>query len=237
MVRVTYIMNIIDRYPITKDVTEKNILYAGRGIDEFIFTDNGSTDKRIIQWAIGAADTLILNETNVGNPQALNNALKKAKGDYIVIAANKTEHSKGWLKTAIKVLEDNSIGLVSFGKAPNKRNSLNINGVDCEIDHNGTCGTWVMKRTTFEKVGYFSEWSKYGYWDGDYCERIRLAGLQDVYIPGVTKNKLIKTDPKGYKEMKTNEAKIAWDKKLEQRKLYSKDCYYLTKEQELNEQT
>ncbi len=208
MVRVTYIMNIIDRYPITKDVTEKNILYAGRGIDEFIFTDNGSTDKRIIQWAIGAADTLILNETNVGNPQALNNALKKAKGDYIVIAGNDIQLPTRWLHKAVEIAADPKVGLVGFDWRDEPKNETYKT---LKLTKGCPFGTWVFHRRLLDEVGYFNEWSKYGLWDSGYAMRCKAKGLLNGYVMGLSSKHVGEDvgENSEYRKMKNEEMRKA----------------------------
>ena len=183
---VTYIMNTIDRFDITPRVTVQNRQRAGRPINQFIITDNGSKDERIKRWAGGFAHKYIPNQENIGNPQALNNALNLATGDIIVIAGNDIELPANWLNDAIKQLTDPKVGLVGFNWRGNsaKCKKTPYNGLKIPVKGSSVFGTWVMTKQTFQKVGYFNEFSKYGLWDSAYNKRCEDAGLINGYIDG-----------------------------------------------------
>lgn len=229
--RVTYIMNTIDRFDITPRVTLLNKTRAGRLINEFIITDNGSADQRIIRWGGMNAHKFIKNETNIGNPQALNNALDLATGDYIVIAGNDIELTQNWLTEAIKVMEaDKDVCVVGFGHDKGERS--NIAGVDVVKHQVGTTGTVVLRKSNLKQLGYFATFSKYGYWDGDYCTRLRAAKLKDYFLPNVkmTHHGHDLGESTEYRKMKDAEAKKARPHIVKLAAQYGPSSHYLTRD-------
>lgn len=205
---VTYIVNNIDRFDITPKVTVKNKQSAGRPINQFIITDNGSQDQRVKRWAGGFAHKYIENAENVGNPQALNNALSLATGQIIVIAGNDIELPYNWLNDAIKELQDPNVGLVGFNwRGKHGKTKKRHNGLSIPIKGSSVFGTWVMTKQTFQKVGFFNEFSKYGLWDSAYNKRCEDAGLINGYVTGKeSKHVGEDSESKGaYRKMKDSE--------------------------------
>ena len=205
---VSYLMNCIDRFPKTANITEDNIKNAGYPIDEIIISDNGSTQQEIKDWAQGFATTFIDNSQNIGNAQGHNNMLKEAKGDFFVIAGNDIELPKGWLKAAIEMASDYHVGLVGFDwrgeNLTNRYKSLKLTE-GCPF------GTWVFSRRVLERVGYFNEWSKYGLWDSAYALRCKHAGYLNGYLinhPSKHKGEDVGEDS-DYRRMKNEELKKA----------------------------
>jgi len=84
---------------------------------ELIIVDNNSSDGAQ-DWLKEFASThpscqLILNSENLGFPGGINQGLKRAKGEYIVLLNNDTVVTNGWLRNLIKVAQSNPrIGLV-----------------------------------------------------------------------------------------------------------------------------
>mgnify|MGYP003638719250 CR=1 FL=1 len=209
---VTYIVNNIDRFDITPKVTVKNKQSAGRPINQFIITDNGSQDQRVKRWAGGFAHKYIENAENVGNPQALNNALSLSTGNVIVIAGNDIELPQNWLTDAIKELQDPTVGLVGFNwRGKHGKTKKRHNGLSIPVKGSSVFGTWVMTKQTFLKVGFFNEFSKYGLWDSAYNKRCEDAGLINGYLTDresshVGEDSAIKTP---YRKMKDSELRKA----------------------------
>ena len=231
---VSYLVNTIDRFDLTPRVTVKNISTAGMHIRQRIITDNGSSDQRIKRWGGMFAHKHINNETNIGNPQAINNALSIATGDIIVIAGNDILLGANWLSEAIKVLNaDPKVALVGFGNSEGPDSE--IGGVKVSRHPIGTTGTWVIRKTNFNQLGYFATFSKYGFWDGDYCNRLRASGLKDVYIPHITSEHVGADygEDTEYRKMKDKEAKKAWPHIKELAGRYSKKAHYLNRDNKL----
>ena len=221
---VSYIMNIIDRFDITPKVTADNRNTAGHPIRQYIVTDNGSKDMRIKRWAAGFAHKFINNEENVGNPQALNNAMKVATGDIIVIAGNDIKLQNKWLAEAIKLIQDNpNIGLIGFNWRGNASKTKKKHG-NLNEQVGNVFGTWVMSRKVYDKVGPFNEFSKYGLWGSAYNDRCNAKGFINGYINGIDSEHIGNdvgetTDYRKMKNREMSKAKKAYGKwKAEQRK-------------------
>jgi len=79
---------------------------------ELIVIDNGSTDGTGIYLA-GAQDvapvpvTVVSNAQNMGFPAAINQGLKVARGDYLVLLNNDAVVTDGWLNQLIALAEMN----------------------------------------------------------------------------------------------------------------------------------
>ena len=85
---------------------------------ELVVIDNGSTDHTDIYLA-GVQDdaavpvTVISNTTNLGFPAAINQGLKAARGEYLVLLNNDVVVTDGWLEQLIALAESRGpIGLV-----------------------------------------------------------------------------------------------------------------------------
>ncbi|MBP8975132.1 MAG: tetratricopeptide repeat protein, partial [Bacteroidetes bacterium] len=84
---------------------------------ELIVIDNNSSDGSQ-DWLREFAAThnscqLILNSENLGFPHGINQGLRQAKGEYVVLLNNDTVVTDGWLRNLIKVAQKNQkIGLV-----------------------------------------------------------------------------------------------------------------------------
>jgi glycosyltransferase involved in cell wall biosynthesis len=69
---------------------------------ELILVDNGSTDgtREYLAGIVDAAPvsvTVIPDPTNLGFPAAINQALKAARGEYLVLLNNDSVVTDGWL--------------------------------------------------------------------------------------------------------------------------------------------
>src|SRR5580693_5008786 len=88
---------------------------------ELIVIDNGSTDHTDIYLA-GVQDgasvpvTVISNTSNLGFPAAINQGLKAARGDYLVLLNNDAVVTDGWLDQLVALANmgrpDKNFGLV-----------------------------------------------------------------------------------------------------------------------------
>ncbi len=101
---------------------------------ELILIDNGSNNETVdyIKSIVRADERIktIFNPTNLGFPKGINQGIKLATGNYILIANNDIVVTDGWLERMIEVAESNKqIGIV--GPVSNS-----VSGVQLEKDAN-----------------------------------------------------------------------------------------------------
>jgi len=179
---------------------------------EVIVVDNNSTDGTQDYLAALAANEprlmCIFNTTNRGFAGGNNDAIKVAKGNFLILLNSDTRVTKGWLERIVGVLvTDPSIGLVGpVSNATGNEQTIYVAGTTPEeILDEGTAwvkmsyGTTVpmerlcffcvaMRRDVIEKVGLLDETYGLGFYeDDDYCLRVKKAGFrlvccEDVFI-------------------------------------------------------
>ena len=166
---------------------------------ELICVDNGSTDGTSAFLRSVANVRLIENSVNRGMPAAINQGLRVAAGDFIVLLNNDVVVTPGWLGRMLAVLsQDNKIGLV--GPCSN-----NVSGIQCvptsyqDLSHldafaeawaAGNSGRLIatqrlvgfcllFTREVFEQIGFMDERFGLGnFEDDDYCRRAVLGGYR-----------------------------------------------------------
>ena len=82
------------------------LMRCTRSAWELIVVNNGSTDGTNdylagVQDASAVPVTLIANSTNLGFPAAVNQALKYARGEYLVLLNNDAVVTEGWLEQLV----------------------------------------------------------------------------------------------------------------------------------------
>ena len=177
------------------------------------------------------------NGENIGSPQAMNELIKKATGEYICKIDDDVIMEDYWASTAINAIEKipNS-GLVGFRCVQDLGEEVNIHGIKINVPKK-VFTNWVFHRSVFEKVGYFCTLTKYGIWDSDYNYRTKVAGYLNYYIGksehlGHDLGVELTPELKAYREYKTKQL-------MEAGKLYGKledrykNGYYLTYNQEI----
>jgi len=145
---------------------------------------------------------VIHNSKNRGFPAAINQGLKIAKGDYVVIANNDILFTKGWLKKLARVAEsDSKIGIVgvvsnsvsgvqrvknvnysSVGEMPKFAQKVadTNRGKIFEFPRVAFLCT-LIKREVINKLGGLDErFSPGNYEDDDFCLRAQVAGFKTV---------------------------------------------------------
>lgn len=175
---------------------------------EIILVDNGSEEAIPGHFNKQPNLHIIRNRWNRGFAAAINQGLKKAKGDYLVWLNNDTLPSHRWLSQLIHVLNTApSAGLVGpvsnrvipeqkitvnlsspqkIHRFSNKFNQINPQKWKESTRLSGFC--LVYSRPVFEAIGYLDERFGLGtYEDDDYCYRARLAGYRcmvagDTYV-------------------------------------------------------
>lgn len=175
---------------------------------ELIFVDNASTDGSM-KYLEGLQTKyknvkLIKNETNLGFPKAVNQGIKAAEGDYVLIANNDIHVTEGWLSSLTSKIElKNEYGIA--GPISNK-----VSGF--QIDKNAKYETdaqmikyaqslrktnkdkffefprvaflcTLIKKEVIDKVGGLDErFTPGNYEDDDYCLRAQKAGYKTLIV-------------------------------------------------------
>ncbi len=174
---------------------------------ELILVDNGSTDGTDDYFrALAAADDrirLVLNRDNRGFPAGVNQGMRLAGGQQILLLNNDTVVTTGWLRRLLRALHsDPAVGLVG----PCSNHVSGPQEVAAEYDdlagidrfaweyaktHQGVreeTGRLVgfcllIKLAVLETVGWFDEGFGIGnFEDDDYCLRARRAGFRAVIV-------------------------------------------------------
>ncbi len=158
---------------------------------EIIIVDNGSKKAQpIVDWNI-------INQKNVGFPKAVNQGIKRAAGEIIVLLNNDTIVSPNWLENLEKHLlnydvvtpvSDNIGGVqcVQVGDIVdnfdfyNKAIKLNIENKGNSMPHDRLVFFCVaIKRSVVNKIGLLDEdFSPGNYEDNDYCLRAIQSGFR-----------------------------------------------------------
>jgi len=217
--KISILLLTIDRYELTKQIWEHNIRVCGVPIEqlEFLVCDNGSTDKRVIEYFNPIAHYHRVNSRNEGIGKALNQLYLRSTGSIICNFGNDTELPESWLARGVEAL--NTIekpGIVGI--------THNDPGVPRETKHgfdahwltekmNRVFGTWMYKREMIEQVGFFCElYGPYGIEDSDFNERVNRMGFNSCYLPGLRSKHLVEDvgQQTDYRKMKDESMGRNW---------------------------
>lgn len=182
---------------------------------EIFIVDNGSKDSTIQiikSFKIKYPDHIIpiYLEKNCGTTYSRNLALKRTKGDYIIVMDSDVEiYQQGTIRQLLDTFHDKKIGLVapklvypdgSLQKSTDvfptlctkifrylflrwierRGQTLNQSSGLTEVDY-AISALWVLKKEVLKNVGLLDENIFYAPEDVDYCLRIWLAGYKIVY--------------------------------------------------------
>jgi len=193
---------------------------------EVIIVDNGSVPP------YSGSERVIRNESNLGFPIAVNQGLKEATGDILVILNNDTLVTPGWLDNLAEHLKTFDLvgpcsnyvsGLQQVATNGYKNKSELYEFAKEQRDKNlGSIISWyrlvffcvAFKREVLNKIGFLDEqFSPGNFEDDDYCLRAIEAGFKlgiafDVFIHhiGSVTHKSLNLDFK--KLLETNQAKF-----------------------------
>jgi GT2 family glycosyltransferase/Tfp pilus assembly protein PilF len=209
---VSIIIPLYNQLNYTKECID-SISRNTTGQYEIICIDNASNDgtakwfNKIVQ--NNSNYKLICNEENLGFPAAVNQGIKAAKGDYILIANNDIVFTPGWLDRMIDLaISDINVGIV--GPISNAISGFQLDR-DAKYNNIGDMLKYaqrvrennkgqtidfprvaffctLIKKEVIDKIGGLDErFSPGNYEDDDFCLRAQLAGYKtliakDVFI-------------------------------------------------------
>lgn len=162
---------------------------------ELIVIDNGSEPPIKVPFTGFAETILIRNETNLGFPAAVNQGIRAAKGDVIVLLNNDVVCTPSWANRLLRGLESFSIvgpmtnycaGMQNVTVSPySSVDELNKAAALWGEEHDGEAVevNWVIgfcmafPKALFDELGPFDEsmWPSSGE-EIDFCFRARTAG-------------------------------------------------------------
>ncbi|MGE5406732.1 MAG: glycosyltransferase [Methanosarcina sp.] len=180
---------------------------------EIIAVDNASTDGTVeyLEDLRNMRDNIkvVFNESNLGFPMAVNQALKAASGNYVLIANNDIVVTDGWLERMLEVAEsDNTAGIVGpvsnavsglqIDKNAKYKNITEMHKYAKKVRKQNAGKTLAFPRVAFlctlikkeviDTIGGLDErFTPGNFEDDDFCLRAQLSGYktiiaQDVFI-------------------------------------------------------
>lgn len=178
---------------------------------ELIIIDNGSSKDTIEYLQNTESDDkrikVIYNKENFGFPIAVNQGIKEAKGDYILIANNDIVLTENWLSRMIEVAEsDPQIGIV--GPVSNMVSGIQLDknakynsikemhkyAAKIAVENKGKIQEFprvaflctLIKKEVIDKIGGLDErFSPGNFEDDDFCLRAQIAGYKTVIAKDV----------------------------------------------------
>ena len=174
---------------------------------DIIVVDNGSTDGSIEFIESRYSDVkLIKLDKNYGFSKAVNEGIKEAKGEYVVLLNNDTKTTSNWLQELVncidkdenifscssKMLKYDDISTIddagdeytilgwAYQNGNNKPETLYSKPKEV---FSSCAGAAIYRKSILDKIGYFDE-SFFAYLeDVDIGYRARIHGYKNVYCP------------------------------------------------------
>lgn len=173
---------------------------------EIIIIDNGSTDGSY-EWLSVYKDIIFQQlDKNYGFSRAVNEGIKFAKGEYVLLLNNDTEICQGFLEALLEVMEkDQKIfgvsskmiqyhdktliddagdeyTVVGWGYKRGDGNSINDFTKEERV-FSACAGAALYRKEVFDKIGYFDE-NFFAYMeDVDISYRANIYGYKNMYAP------------------------------------------------------
>ena len=196
----------------TRDLLKK-CLDSLPSSSEIIVIDNGSTDGTVemLKKTKEPKIKLIENKENVGFAKAVNQGLRKAGGEYLLLLNSDIFVKKDALEKLVAFAKGQSQAGVVGGRLLNPDGSLQgscfylptmsriikefwLNGPstlskytpleDKPVEVEAVIGAvFLIPKKVLQKVGFFNERYFMYFEDLDYCRRVREAGFKVYYLP------------------------------------------------------
>lgn len=190
--KVSILLLTIDRFEITRDTFLKNMHNCSKTSDNFqveiLVADNGSQDKRTIDFFKGRAHHRRLNSKNEGIGHALNQLYIRSTGDIICCMGNDLEMPQDWISEALPFLRAANFGIFGYdwghGHTPPNTHQHGRFAGWLTPQLNRVFGSWIFNRRLVEQLGFFHEgYGPYGIEDSDFNERVNRSGFYSCYHP------------------------------------------------------
>ena len=157
---------------------------------EMIIVDDGATDVFTIQKLkeYNKPKTRVLHTTNQGLPNARNNGIKEAKGEYMLPLDADDYFETTFLEKAVKVLDTKpGVGVVSCGMQcfgiSQKRHLPQGGDVKNFLAQNNACVASLFRKICWEQVGGYDGKMTQGYEDWNFWIDITKRGWLVHVIP------------------------------------------------------
>lgn len=162
---------------------------------EFLCCDNGSGDRRVIDYIAGLEPAYFRqNVSNEGCAQMHNQMLLRAKGDLFALLDNDIEIRRdNWLRDLVdaynKIPNSGMIGIHTDNLCPEMHAPETIEGIVVHParppKEDAVFGTRLFGRAVLAKVGAFCEdYFTYSLCDNEYNTRVHHSGFMNYYISG-----------------------------------------------------
>jgi glycosyltransferase involved in cell wall biosynthesis len=198
--KVSILLLTIDRFELTKKVLGIILRNCGYSDFELLVCDNGSADKRTVQY-IKSLNPYYFRENNEnkGIGAMYNHLLGIARGKYFCIIDNDIMLPDNWLADLVMTYEKNkNAGILGF-KCVEGNNK------------NYVYGTKFFSRERWEEVGGFNEkYGLYGLEDSDFNKRMISNGYKNYYIGKSDHLGVGEHDSGEYRKMKDEALRKAW---------------------------
>jgi GT2 family glycosyltransferase len=184
-------MITLDRFDVTPAVLANNIQHSGHEDGELLIADNGSTDKRIVEFVQDQVKPAYhrVNSVNEGVGRAFNQLFLRSTGEYICLLGNDILLPPNWAKTMIAYLDNiPNPGICGIdwghsGMPPiDRKFGVVAHWLTPVLDK--VFGVCMFKRHLIEELGFFCDaFYPYGLEDSDFNNRVNLAGFNSFYVP------------------------------------------------------
>lgn len=186
MIKVSILLLTIDRYQMTKYCVTNAILNSGLKPEEIelLVLDNGSKDRRIIDFCKKISTVHIAMQKNIGVAAGYNLLLKASTGEYLCTIGNDIYLQPGWLTDLIQYSESIKKSGISGIHCVFEKGIYDASK-DVYVPQNAMIySTTFFKRSLLNDIGGFDEkLSIYGCEDSQLAWRAAMSGYLNYYVP------------------------------------------------------
>lgn len=193
---------------------------------ELIVTDNASNDGtgEALKELAGADPRVrvVSNHLNTGFSLPNNEALKRARGEFLVLLNNDMEACEGWLEKLVEPFEDATVGITGMaGTCARISETLRARPIlptekDQEPEYvEGSC--LMIPTALARRLSLFSDYLQFAYWeDTDLSLRVREAGYKLVTVEVAMQHKQrgstarMVSEVQQFMDLNTEEMKRRW---------------------------